>query len=194
LNKTQYRAVIVLANLMDRQGNLNHETRARVSRAAQTIKEGVAALLVLCGWAYRHDSDICIADAMKRYAMEELQIPNSAIITEPASRDTVGDAVFTKRNLVAPLGWRQVLLVTSDYHLPRALAIFSFVYGPGITVEGMGAASADGERFGTSESQSMAAFRNTFDGISAGDDAAIFERLQARHPFYNGEIYPRISL
>jgi uncharacterized SAM-binding protein YcdF (DUF218 family) len=193
LNNTQYQAVIVLANLMDRQGNLNAETRARVERAAQAVEEGVAPLLVLCGWAYRHDSDICIADAMKRYAIEELEIAGSAIITEPASRDTVGDAVFTKRNLAAPLCWTRVLLVTSDYHLPRALAIFSFVYGPGITVDGLAAASADGERFGESETQSMDAFRNTFEGINAGDDLAIFERLQTRHPFYNGDTYPRIG-
>src|SRR5882762_626549 len=110
--KSRYDAVIVLANLMDRQGNLNDESRARMDCAVRFIKDGEALLLIPCGWAYRDDCDICIADAMRRYAVQEHQIAASAIIAEPTPRDTVGDAVFSKRNLAVPLGWSSVLVVT----------------------------------------------------------------------------------
>lgn len=192
--ETPFQAAIVLANLMDRQGNLNSETRARVALAAEAIESSTAPLLVLCGWAYRDDSNIPIADAMKHYAIAEHRIPASAIVTERASRDTVGDAVFTKRNLANPRGWSRVLVVTSDYHLPRSLAIFSFVYGSRIEVLGAGTATAEDERKRAAEAQSMSAFQNTFEGVKAGDDAAIFERLRTRHPFYNGKIHPQIDM
>jgi uncharacterized SAM-binding protein YcdF (DUF218 family) len=175
---------------MDHLGNLNAESRARVDRAARVIHEGDAPLLVTCGWAYRGDSDICIADAMKDYAERTLHIDPSAIVAERAPRDTVGDAVFTKRNLAAPRCWSQVLVVTSDYHLQRACTVFSFVYGPTIQVTGLGAPGEATLHRESSEAQSLAAFRNTFHSIAAGDDAAIFERLLTKHPFYNGEIFP----
>lgn len=190
LGNKRYDAVIVLGNLMDHLGNLNQESRARVESAARVIHEGKAPLLVTCGWAYRSDSDICIADAMKDYAVRTLRIEPSAIVAERWPRDTVGDAVFTKRNLAALRRWSHVLLVTSDYHLQRACIVFSFVYGPSIQVEGIGVTCAVTEQQKRSEAQSLAAFHNTFLSIAAGDDVAIFERLQTKHPFYNGEIYP----
>ncbi|HMD73668.1 MAG TPA: YdcF family protein [Steroidobacteraceae bacterium] len=193
LDNRQYDAVIVLANLMDGRGNLNGETRARMDRAIGVIKDGRAPMLVPCGWAYRDDSKICIADAMRKYAVEERGIAASAVIPETASRDTVGDAVFTKRNLALPLNWSHVLVVTSTYHLPRALLIFSFVYGTSIQVDGLGADGSDSDELKESEARSVAAFRETFRGIARGDDAAIFERMRARHPFYNGEIHPRFA-
>jgi len=175
---------------MDHMGDLNDESRARVDRAARVIQDGHAPLLVTSGWAYRRDSGICMADAMKDYAVRTLQLRPSAIIAERLPRDTVGDAVFTKRNLAAVRGWSRVLVVTSDYHMSRACTIFSFVYGPGIRVEGIGAGCATNPQLERSEVQSMAAFRATFDSIVAGDDAAIFARLLTKHPFYNGEVFP----
>jgi uncharacterized SAM-binding protein YcdF (DUF218 family) len=193
VNKSRYDAVIALANMMDREGNLNSETRARVEVAARAIDDGRAPVLVCCGWAHP-DFDTCIADAMKRYAVDRLGVAASAIVAEPAPRDTVGEAVFTKRNLAAPRGWSHVLVVTSRYHLPRALTIFSFVYGPAIRVDGTSADTADSNERQESEAQSIVAFRKTFEGIEPGDDAAIFERLRNHHPFYNGDVYPRLGV
>jgi hypothetical protein len=185
-------AVIVLANLMDSRGNLNPETRARVDRAARVIKEGGARVMVTCGWAYRDDCDICIAEAMRGYAVNERGIAASDIVAEISPRDTVGDAVFTKVHLAIPRHWSSVLVATSAYHLPRALDIFSFIYGPSIEVSGIGAESADSHDLRASEARSLAAFRLTFQGVSPGDDSAIIERLRTQHPYYNGAAHPRL--
>jgi hypothetical protein len=69
--------------------------------------------------------------------------------------------------------------------------LFSFVYGQPIKV--VAAASAETPALAASEEKSIQAFRATFASIDPGDDDAIFERLTARHPFYNGEIYPKVS-
>ncbi|MGY5789043.1 YdcF family protein len=189
----KFSAVVVLANLMDAQGQLNEETEERVKTGVSALHRGLAPAIVMCGWAYRDDSDICIADAMARYAVDTLRVDSSNILTEPSSRDTVGDAVFTKRNLANPLNWRGVLVATSAYHCPRTLEIFSFVYGPTVHVEALPAKGEMTTQLSSSEAKSLAAFRSTFNGVPTGSDEAIYERLRKQHPFYNGDIYPTID-
>jgi uncharacterized SAM-binding protein YcdF (DUF218 family) len=188
----RYDAVIVLANMMDRHGRLNAETRARVDLACQAVRSGDAPLLVTCGSADRLEGEMTIAEAMRRDALDVHGLPDAAVETEPASRDTVGDAVFTKRHIAAPRHWSRVLVVTSAYHLARAIEIFNFVYGPLIEVDGRAAASDDNALLREGEARSLAAFQATFAGVAAGDDAAIFERLRTRHPLYNGEVFQAI--
>lgn len=188
----RYDAVIVLANMMDRHGRLNAETSARVDLACQAVLAGDAPRLVTCGSADRLEGKMTIAEAMRRYALDLHGLPDAAVETEPASRDTVGDAVFTKRHFAAPRHWSRVLVVTSAYHLARAIEIFNFVYGATIEVDGRAAASDDNALLRDSEARSLAAFQATFAGVAAGDDAAIFERLRTRHPLYNGEVFPAI--
>lgn len=185
-------AIIVLANLMDRSGKLNDETTARLTLACDLLQENEGALLVPCGWAYRDDSGICIADAMESFAVRTLGVSRDCILPERASRDTVGDAIFTKRHLANPRRWTDIVVVTSAYHTERTRQIFSFVYGRPIVVAA--ALSPDTEALRAAEARSSRAFLTTFDGVKAGDDEAIWERLRTRHPFYNGEVYPAIPL
>jgi len=190
--KNKCDAIIVLANLMDKNGVLNGETRSRVDLAVYALKHSYAPPLITCGWAYREDSDICIADAMKEYAISSHDIEDAAILTEVRSRDTVGDAVFTKINHVIPLSWTTILFVTSDYHAARSRAIFSFVYGPSVIVDAAGAVCSGNEQLRNGEAASMNAFLSTFEGITAGDDKEIYRRLRERHLFYNGQVYLQI--
>jgi uncharacterized SAM-binding protein YcdF (DUF218 family) len=190
----KFASIVVLANLMTAEGILNDESRARMDRAIAAYRAKVSNILVTCGWAYRADSSVTIADAMRRYALACEDIPSGNVITEEQSRDTVGDAVFTKRNLAIPRGWRDVLVVTSAYHVERSRRIFSFIYGPTHHIEVVGAPGPDNEHLRRAELQSLEVFDSTFHGIEPGDDGAIMERLGEKHPFYNGQVYPKISV
>ena len=187
----EYNAAIVLANLMDAQGNLNEESRARMDTAINAYQNNEAPFLVTCGWAYRSDSLITVADAMSAYAVDR-GVPLSAIITDRDSRDTVGDAFFTKRKHAITNRWTTILVVTSRYHVERTKQIFSLIYGAEYLIEVRGAPSIDTDQLRTSELQSIETFKSTFKGITPGDDDAILTRLRERHPFYNGLTYPRI--
>lgn len=191
-NEGSYDAAIVLANLMDAQGRLNDETRARMDRAIDLYRAGAVPLIVMSGWNYRDDSDLPIALAMRRYALDAHGVPQNALIAETSARDTVGDAVFTKLHLARPRGWSRIVVVTSAYHGARSLEVFSFVYGPGFHVALRTAESADTPALRDAEARSIAAFQRTFDGVAPGDDAAIVARLRERHPFYNGSVYPAL--
>lgn len=186
-----HQAIIVLANLMDQEGNLNNLSRARMDAAIDAFFAKCAPLIVTTGWAYRGDSDIIIAHAMRDYAVKQRGVPAEAILCEPHARDTVGDAVFTKRNLALPKGWRRLLVVTSDYHAARTAEIFAFIYGPGYEISVIGSPDDKGDSAVDDEQRSLQAFHATFVNISAGDNAAIYDRLLQHHPFYNGTLNPK---
>jgi len=186
-------AVIVLANEMDKDGVLNKESSLRANLAAQMARDYKIPFVITCGWAYRADSDVKIADAFKSYIVK-LGVRAEQILTEENSRDTVGDAVFTRLNLVEPLGLRKFYVVTSNYHVPRTTKVFNFVYGSNFSFDVIGADVEFDDSFLSKETESEIAFDRTFCNVNNGDMAQIMEALRNNHPFYNGKIYPKIQL
>ena len=187
----EYDAVIVLANEMDKDGVLNKESILRANLAAKMAKDCKIPYVITCGWAYRADSAIKIADAFKSYIVT-LGVRTEQILTEENSRDTVGDAVFTRLNLVEPLGFRYICVVTSNYHVARAIKIFNFVYGSNFSLDVIGAVVELSDSFLSKETESEIAFDRTFRGVHASDMGQIMEALRNNHPFYNGKIYSKI--
>ena len=185
-------AVIVLANQMDENGLLNSESKARATKAVEILKAREISHIVTCGWAYRNDTDIKIADAFKSYIVNSLGVNPSKVITELNSRDTVGDAYFTKINLALSSNWKNLCIVTSNYHVKRTQEIFSFIYGNDFTLEVHGTNVGYNISILSNEIASTDAFRDTFSGVTMGNNIEIFKRLRERHPFYNGQVYSRI--
>jgi hypothetical protein len=56
------------------------------------------------------------------------------IFCETTSYDTIGNAYFSRVQLTDPLGWRRLLIITSQFHMPRTEAIFEWIYGFDSTV------------------------------------------------------------
>ena len=184
--------VIVLANQMDSSGALNLESRARAEKAIKVLSEKKIPSIVTCGWAYRSDSDIKIANAFKAYIVNTLGMDPKRVITELNSRDTVGDAFFTKTKLAIPCGWRKICVVTSEYHVPRTKEIFKFIYGDEFDISIFGVNVEFDDNVIQRELASIRAFRKTFFGVESGNDSQILSRLRECHPFYNGQIFEKI--
>jgi len=70
---------------------------------------------------------------MGDYAIKN-QISQEDIILEEESRDTQGNAYFTKQ-LVKKNNWKNVLVVTSDFHLLKTKFFFDFIYGPEYNIQ-----------------------------------------------------------
>jgi uncharacterized SAM-binding protein YcdF (DUF218 family) len=51
------------------------------------------------------------------------------IQVEASSYDTIGNAYFSKLLHVDPAAWRNLAIVTSEFHMPRSRAIFEWVFG-----------------------------------------------------------------
>jgi hypothetical protein len=63
-----------------------------------------------------------------RYLMGK-GIHPARILIENASLDTIGNAYLSKLIHVDPPGWTRLLVITSEFHMPRTRAIFKWVYG-----------------------------------------------------------------
>ncbi|GIX30234.1 MAG: hypothetical protein KatS3mg124_0706 [Porticoccaceae bacterium] len=92
----------------------------RVWYAARLYRAGRAPLVVLSGGAAPGRLPEAVAMAA---LIRDLGVPDQALLLEEESRNTRGNARNTAR-LLAPLGIRRVLLVTSAWHMERALAHF----------------------------------------------------------------------
>ena len=118
--------------------------------------------------------------------------PNDLVLTEINPRDTVGDAVFTKINIVKKKSLNNLLIVTSDYHVLRVHKIFSYIYGEQYTIKVLGSKTNKEMKLLGQEKKSLKQFNKTFNDIKSGNDDLIYQRLCSEHPYYNGDIYPKI--
>ncbi len=180
---------------MSESGVLNAETAARIDLAAQSERHQESTLIMLCGWPYRSDCEIAIADAMREYLIAKHPKLSHKSICQRLSRDTIGDAIFCRIYLdttTSSLANYLVNVVTSDYHVERSRVIFEFVFGGSCPVSVEGAPGFEHDWSAAKEADSLSAFRTTFKNALPGDLESIFSALRNNHPFYNGEIYPRI--
>jgi hypothetical protein len=61
--------------------------------------------------------------------LHERGIPKSRILAEACSYDTIGNAFFPRTIHTDPRGLRRLLIVSSEFHMPRTEAIFRWVFG-----------------------------------------------------------------
>jgi uncharacterized SAM-binding protein YcdF (DUF218 family) len=117
-------AIVVLGHRppLDEHG-LEYETRARVEHGIALYRAGRAPRLLLSGGP--STPPVVEADVMAEYAQAH-GVPAQAILRERASHDTIENARFSVALLRNALGLKRaprVVLVTSDYHLSRAVRL-----------------------------------------------------------------------
>ena len=54
-------------------------------------------------------------------------MPASDIYIEIASMDTIGSAYFAFTNYILPMQWTKILVITSEFHMPRTTIIFDWM-------------------------------------------------------------------
>ncbi|GGJ09214.1 hypothetical protein GCM10010885_17850 [Alicyclobacillus cellulosilyticus] len=98
-------------------------SRTLADRLRATIslyRLGVVRWIIVCG-GRGHDETVTESSAMKRFLVFHGVSPEH-IVEEQTSRDTWENLVNARR-LMAACGLKSGVVVTSDYHLPRALCV-----------------------------------------------------------------------
>jgi uncharacterized SAM-binding protein YcdF (DUF218 family) len=93
--------------------------RRRIERGVRLYREGAAPVLLLSGGGR---GSVAEAEIMRGMALAG-GVPPAALLSEPHSRDTLGNARETALLLRAH-GLRSVVLVSDRAHLPRAALLF----------------------------------------------------------------------
>jgi uncharacterized SAM-binding protein YcdF (DUF218 family) len=93
--------------------------RRRVDIGVGLFQAGAAPMLLLSGGGAGPEAE---AKIMRRMALAR-GVPGAALLIEPESRDTAGNARQSAR-LLGTRGGHSVLLVSDRVHLPRAALLF----------------------------------------------------------------------
>lgn len=131
--------IIILGWQINQDGTLPDPAKTRVDKGVEYFKNGNFSRVIMSGkYALLKDFHGNIplqseAEAMKEYAMT-LGVNEEVIFIEKESKDTVGNAYYTKTTLLEPNNWKTVTVVTSDFHLERAKIIFDLILGKEYTI------------------------------------------------------------
>ena len=183
-------AIIVLGRGINEDGSLPEDPRSRVRKAAALYTAGVAPLLIVSGaWTY-HAAIRPVrseAQAMKAYAIE-LGVPESTIIEESKSMDTIGNVYFTKKDIIEPKNLRNITVIASEDHMPRVQYLFEKIYGNDYNFEFVESdrviSDAEYEKEKAHEESSMTITRKWLYPVRVGDDATVWELMRTIHPAY----------
>lgn len=115
-----YDAIIVLGAQVKPDGSLSVQLEWRLDTAYEAYQQKPVPVVV-CG-AKGKNEPVTEAEAMAVY-LKKKGIPAAVILEDPDSYNTNQNLRNAARLLQEAGGIRKVLIVTSDYHLPRALAI-----------------------------------------------------------------------
>jgi len=114
-----YDAIVVLGAQVKADGSLSVQLQWRLDAAYQAWRAS-PCLVVTCG-AQGSDEPAPEGDVMREYLISQ-GVPPEQILPETSSFNTRQN-IRNAAELLAPHQVKQVLIVTSDYHLPRALAL-----------------------------------------------------------------------
>ena len=185
-----YDSIIILPHESDRDGNLLEESLLRSNLAIDLYNSGCSKSILTLGWDYRNDSDITLSESFKNYLISS-GIPEKVIIEDNNSRDTVGDAFFSKI-ILSNKNYHNLIVVTSDWHTERAKIIFDLIYGNKFKITFKDFKSTCSLNRIKKENDSLNKFYSTFNPMPL-NDKEIFKTIIEKHPFYNGQVYKKIK-
>ena len=110
--------IIVLGARVRPDGTLSDSLRYRCEAALEAWREGLAPAIIVCG-AQGGDEPMPEAVAMRGWLAAQ-GVPEANIVLEDASFNTEQNLENAKA-LMDERGWKSAVVVTSDYHLQRAL-------------------------------------------------------------------------
>lgn len=111
-------AVILLGARIMPDGALSTTVLHRVQTAKAVYDGGYAPLIIACGGQGRDEPET-EAGAMARWLWEN-GVPRGAVLIEDESTDTIGN-LKNARALMEARGLKSAIVITSDYHVTRAL-------------------------------------------------------------------------
>ncbi len=177
--------IVLLGGGINRDGSLPSEPRMRVEKAVELLNQGVAQFMIISGshgfWA--RTPPRTEAEAMAQHATS-LGISRDRIVLEDVSRDTASNAILTKA-ILEERGWKDLTVVTSKVHVPRAEYVFKKVLGPSYSVDFTDVIPRKPLFKLAGERARVAVIKRWIDHVEAGDHEAVSDLLVKKHPSYS---------
>ncbi len=118
---SRFDTLIVLGSPADSDGNPRPTMLSRVSEAVREYGRGIAPRMIFSGGT---DGRAYAQAVVMAHVAQAQGVPDSAIVIESESNDTIHNACYSARIMKAH-GWRSAEVITSPIHTHRAGMVFS---------------------------------------------------------------------
>jgi uncharacterized SAM-binding protein YcdF (DUF218 family) len=127
---------ILLGGGISKEGNLNLKCEKRADKALSLIKNNEVNKLILSGKCSHGEPFKTEARAYFDYLVSKGVVRNKLILEEN-SRDTIGNAVYSKKIILRMKLPKNLIILTGKNHIDRALWVFSRVFGKDYSIKGV---------------------------------------------------------
>ena len=193
-------ALIVLGAGLTKKWTLPKEAKERCNKAIGEFHKHNPKYIIVSGkYSYKlkkkpHKTE---AKLMKEF-LESKGIPSNKILTEKHSKDTFGNAYFTRQYIIDPKRIKNIAIITSDYHIPKAAFLFRKIYGKQYTLHFIAARSSHGpkqlQRLKTREKIVRRILTTYLSSIKDGDMKSLKKYLYNTHPIYKSKKGPAVEM
>lgn len=190
-------AIIILGGGLNSDNSLPDISRFRAEKALELFNESVADSIVISGGSgFLNVTGATQTEAsVIRDFLVSKGVSGDVIFLEERSKDTVGNAYFLAKDILVVNGWHNVVVITSEYHLPRTEYCFAVVLGDDYQIECLGIDSRlDQEelrRRVDREGKILDVVKMMTVDVKKGDLRTIEHILLTKHPAYSEN--PEIS-
>jgi len=172
---------VVLGGGVSENGQPSASTVARARTAAHLAQKRPSLAIIASGSHGEGPAPAKTEAAIMADLIAAAGVPRDRLFLEERSRDTIGNAVEVTARYLGRIEARPIYLVTSPFHLERALVTFRHVLGFEWQVQAVAAEDTDDDRKrANSETTYLQETFAFFEGIRPGDMAAIDKRYRAR--------------
>ncbi|KKR71008.1 MAG: hypothetical protein UU14_C0038G0004 [Candidatus Roizmanbacteria bacterium GW2011_GWB1_40_7] len=124
--------IVVLGGGIDLQGNIPSYVYSRLGEAIKLSNNLDCKILVSGEYSFLYEKvkpPFTEAHKMEQYLLKK-GIPQNKILKEELSKDTVGNAYYSKKYFFIPKKEKEAIVITSDFQAERVKYIFHKIFGP----------------------------------------------------------------
>lgn len=180
--------IVVLGGGITVDGTLTPATKERLDSLLEERKRLLRVPIVLSGrWGgfTKKEPRTTEAQEMEKYLVKH-GVGTGQIIKEEESLDTVSNAVFVRKIIEERRDWKRILLVTSDWHMERALWIFQKILGGDYQVVPLPVSSeVAGKKQREDYEKYLLGVAKQFLKDTSANSKELIDLLRAEHPFYS---------
>jgi uncharacterized SAM-binding protein YcdF (DUF218 family) len=186
-------AIVILGLDPGPRKELSKQMKSRLTFCIEYFYKNPCPIILSGRYAlkYKKDPGFRESKIMKQFLLKK-GISNDKILIEDKSQDTAGNALFTKQ-IIKKHGWKNILVITSDFHIKRTKATFKIIFGNEYKISCKGAmtnlSSEKHKEIKKRELKSIKDFKKICKAkkIKNGDDLAIKKLLKNFYANYHSK-------
>lgn len=194
-----YDAILTLGNGLTGDWELPEIVSLRLKKVADLYFKKISKKIIVSGgWSINWDIEgikpsTTEAEEMRKVLLS-LGVDDEDILKEEWSRDTIGNAYFSKVKIIKPNNFESILVVCSDFHLKRAEFLFRKILDDEYQLDFLTTPTENGKdpKFIQMEDEILGRQKEFLKSMRDGDDNFLQNRLYG-DPYYREKRPERVA-